>query len=239
MCDHPSSFKADLVRAILEDRKTQTRRLITERTVTISGDTCPRKLWGGLDFSNAYVGGEADQTHLVVARPFNGSERVDELHRVYPRVRPGDRLWVRENFSPIFQTSGGYEEPSGRVWYQADGSPEGVVVEATANGGVRWTPSIHMPRNASRILLDVKAVRFERLHAITEDDARAEGVAENAGPCDHVRYTCEEVECLGPGPVAEFALLWDSINAERTSGKLPAAFAANPWVLVYAFSRVS
>ncbi|MGU7800820.1 hypothetical protein ACV2ZF_26720, partial [Escherichia coli] len=95
---------------------------------------------------------------------------------------------------------------------------------------VRWTPSIHMPRWASRILLEITSVRVERLNAISEEDARAEGIID--GGC----LNCGEPEpcgCANPVPDATdaFAYLWQSIYGQEN-------WNANPWVWVIEFKRV-
>ncbi|HCI6686938.1 TPA: hypothetical protein NPP45_005248, partial [Klebsiella pneumoniae] len=89
---------------------------------------------------------------------------------------------------------------------------------------IRWTPSIHMPRWASRILLEITDVRVERLNAISEEDARAEGIID--GGC----LNCGETEpcgCANPEPDATdaFAYLWQSIYGQEN-------WNANPWVWV-------
>lgn len=90
------------------------------------------------------------------------------------RCDVGDRLWIRETFATPFKRT---EHSSGAI-YRADG-PEYLSLGAQAHqwgAEARWTPSIHMPRWASRITLEVTAVRIQRLHELTDDDAIAEGV---------------------------------------------------------------
>lgn len=120
---------------------------------------------------------------------------------------PGDRLWVRETWGPL----------AGGVTYRATANTE-------SHDGNRWTPAIHMPRWASRISLEVTAVRVERLQAITPSDAIAEGAF------GEDRYHTEPPL---PYPVATFKALWDSINGER------APWASDPWVWVVGFRRVA
>ena len=108
--------------------------------------------------------------------------------------------------------------------YRANGETDPYVI------GYRWTPSIHMPRWASRILLEVVSVRVERLHDCSEADALAEGV--KGEPCDHIRLSCDEIGCCGPTAKGMYAALWDQINGAG-------AWAANPWVWVIEFKRVT
>ena len=131
-----------------------------------------------------------------------------------PYGEPGDRLWVRESFV--------YRSKHDRYYYKAD--HEAPFTAPYAHGG--WKPSIHMPRAASRLTLDVTAIRVERLQEISEADAIAEGVLRTGGRAqlqpNHFR------------PARElFSELWDSINEDR------APWASNPWVWVVEFSRVT
>lgn len=118
-----------------------------------------------------------------------------------PFGQPGDRLWVRETCAIETDLATGDQ----RVAYRADGDlPFG------------WTSPIHMPRWASRLTLEILSVRVERLQAITEADAVAEGVAvEQAG----IERSFGEAIAL-----AQFRILWDQINGKR------APWASNPWV---------
>lgn len=151
MSEAPILFSGAMVRAILDGRKTQTRRVVTPAPEP--GTDCP------------YHTG-------------TGGERKA---RVCPYGKPGDGLWVRETFalhwmyndvSPTQAFSDGAE----LVWYRSDWTepPDAAADNLRLVG--KWRPSIHMPRAACRIVLAVKAVRIERLQQITESDARAEGM---------------------------------------------------------------
>jgi hypothetical protein len=144
----------------------------------------------------------------------------------------GDRLWVRETW--CLYTAEGQRDAA--VRYRAGGEITPVVMPEqaarTASGSERWRPSIHMPRWASRITLQVTEVRVQRLQDISEEDARAEGIT---GPHDvgypayrvpddsKPRYSCA---------VAAYEALWDSINGDR------APWASSPWVWAVSFRRV-
>lgn len=128
--------------------------------------------------------------------------------------KPGGRIWVRETFGDCGE----------RLVYRAE-TDDGAHCKVK-----RWVPSIHMPRAASRILLEITDVRVERLNAISEEDARAEGIID--GGC----LNCGEPEpcgCANPEPDATdaFAYLWQSIYGQEN-------WNANPWVWVIEFKRI-
>jgi hypothetical protein len=192
--ERPILFSAPMVRAILDGSKTQTRRIVK-----------PQPEHGVTPCHWSPTG------HAVTAAPHN--ERGDTSCTCKP-IRapygaPGDRLWVRETHAPRYFDDG---SPS----YRADWT----ALAAATVPQPKWTPAIHMRRADSRILLEVTDVRVERLQAITEEDARAEGVG---GPPLH------------PGPDfahrTAFAVLWDEINGKR------APWESNPWVWVVSFQR--
>jgi len=147
--------------------------------------------------------------------------RGDFTNTVYGA--PGDRLWVRESFAHIYR---GNAAPAARrpddVVFMADGlTPDAYVYGS-------WKPSIHMPRWASRIDLEITGVRVERLHDISEADAQAEGARE----CDPV--SGREVLLAGASQRGSFVLhyrdIWEQING---AGSWP----INPWVWVVEFKR--
>jgi len=162
--------------------------------------------------------------HPDLGNPYDPGALVSELQHVIGRAcpygKPGDRLWVRETWSThaCFDHLPPGECPKS-IHYWADGE---------IKTGKR-RPSIHMPRWASRILLEIVSVRVERLQSISEADAEAEGCA--AEPCDHKRQSCEDAGCCGPTAVGAYRCLWDSINGEGS-------WAANPWVWVVEFKRI-
>lgn len=135
-----------------------------------------------------------------------------------PYGQPGDRLWVRETWAHIDDYTGsdpGTRALLDRCFYRAD-YPKGDVLDDELT---RWRPSIHMPRWASRITLEITGVRVERVQEISEADAEAEGV---------------EASTFDGGQSFEYRLnfpdLWDSINAKRGFG-----WDANPLVWVIEF----
>lgn len=145
-----------------------------------------------------------------------------------PYGGPGERLWVRETWSPIpeMKPSGYFTDPKWvdrRVWYRADNDKP--------MWGGKWKPSIHMPRWASRITLTITGIRIERLNSISEEDAMAEGIFRFA--TDPPMYGASPDGTLGPmiGATAceAYRYLWESINGKGS-------WDANPWVWVVEFS---
>ena len=119
-----------------------------------------------------------------------------------PYGKVGDRLWVRESWLRI--------GASADVWYKAD--------DVFLEGSTPWRPSIHMPRWASRITLEIIGIRVEELRAISEEDAKREGVVAWHDTSNGTVYK------------PEFRALWDSINDKRGYG-----WGMNPWVWVIEF----
>lgn len=150
MKERPVLFSAPMVRAILDGRKTQTRRVINPQPyIDGMGNFC----WNGRNFGQDSNG----PCIQAIASPIPSSK----TKRVCcPYGKPGDRLWVRETFN----------HDGEKYIYAADLNELGVQKWAA-----QWKPSIHMPRNASRILLEITGVRVERLQDISECDAKAEG----------------------------------------------------------------
>lgn len=140
--------------------------------------------------------------------------------RPLPYGQPGDRLWVRETWAR--------DSEDGALCYRADIGTGTVADDWQRNiddgaHGYRWRPSIHMPRWASRITLEVVSVRVERLQDISEADAIAEGTQEpSLVPITGARLSERAV----------YAALWESING-------PGSWDANPWVWVVEFKRVT
>jgi hypothetical protein len=190
---------AEEVRAILEGRKTQTRRVVKHERHPAAGRDWQPCLCREID--------PVDSPCLVCEARFGHC----------PHGAPGDRLWVRETWAP-------YPDP-----HAPPNERPLVAYRATQEAecqNVRWRPSIHMPRWASRITLELTSVRVERLKDIGEEDARAEGV-EWMDPPGGLNVTGWR------GHRFSFSYLWDSLNAKR------APWASNPWCWVLEFKRVT
>ena len=233
----PILFTDEMVRAVLDGRKVQTRRPLKPQ---------PEKLI-------------FDEMTASLLPPLSDC----------PFGQVGDRLWVRETFClehqvekdqlPPFDDSrpirweyeGMESDPEGADrWIQphyraTDPTPELAYGDSDGEPTVRWKPSIHMPRWASRITLEITEIRIERLQEITEEDVRAEGARKftNLPPDPSLypygnepRWSMEDPrstrECLGSGRYA-FANLWERLYAKKGLG-----WYANPWVWVIGFRRV-
>lgn len=156
MKEHPILFSAAMVRAILEGRKTQTRRIVNPQPKNRRGGRwmyCYESMNKKLEGSFYYSWPDKKNGNCF-------SERGPESQITYrcPYGQVGDRLWVREAWAVHPET--------GSLLYRADDdAPENT----------RWKPSIHMPRKHSRILLEITSIKVERVQAISWEDALAEG----------------------------------------------------------------
>lgn len=202
--ENPIPFKAETVRAILEGRKTQTRWVIKPQPEMARRGKIER--W------------EGDQADLL--------ELLNCSGRNCPFGQVGDILWVRETW----QTSSAYDYLSPRkiqgdvpLWFKADKNAKKNLGDQPG----RTRPSIHMPRWASRITLEITGVRVERVQDISEEDARAEGIVWKREKGDSIDPRTERAA----KPI--FPALWDAINAERGYG-----YEVNPWVWVIEFKVV-
>ncbi|MGY2271078.1 MULTISPECIES: hypothetical protein [Pseudomonas] len=207
--ERPILFSAPMVRAILEGRKTVTRREVKKQAAL----DC---LAAGFEPAFLALPGNAD---------------------LFPYGKPGDRLWVRETWycdhfevmrGPYLKPDGldiGEAIDDGTLVYAADG-----LTPYEADQPI-WKPSIHMPRWASRILLEITDVRVERLQDITEEQAKTEGVRLYT---DHAElgdwWHVEGIETYSADPRKSFELLWSSVGGD---------WEANPWVWVVEFKRVT
>lgn len=210
MQERPILFNGEMVRAVLDGRKTQTRRVIK--------GVADSESWTN------YLAYELGPHNAIGSTPYR-----DILMQKCPYGVPGDRLWVRETF-------GIWSDDYPSICYAADPSVghrvifDGDWLEYCE----RWLktcgpnmkrPSIHMPRWASRISLEVLDVRVERIDEISAADAIAEGIMPEANYMS--------IDCETPSPVDKFQRLWDRINEKRGYG-----WDVNPWVWVVEFRVV-
>jgi hypothetical protein len=221
--ERPILFSGSLVRAILEGRKTQTRRPVKQQHIQVDGTGHP--------FTMRWDAEEGINWRRDVPSPYG---------------TPGDRLWVRETWRPEVAHSHGMDAcDCGDVFvtYAADGKgrifEDGVMpndwVLPEAARRKKNVPSIHMPRWASRINLEVTEVRVERLQAITEEDARAEGVEQEFRtviPMDGKPVGCAKPYSMPVSHRAGFANVWGRVYGAELG------WEANPWVWVVGFKKL-
>lgn len=207
--EKPILYSASMIRAKLESRKTQTRRIF--------------KLPSWVEWYEDMGG---DKTGFVIPKDpkYRGWYSIDELPCPYGKV--GDRLWARETW----QYHPDFPEIANRFVYRADISSQFDVE--------KWRPSIYMPRCASRILDEITEIRIERLNDITAEDALAEGIEKNwIGPLDKGpngfggQGWCEECgwidylntmdEDYAHTPIESYRSLWESINGKGSWNKNP------------------
>lgn len=217
--ERPILFSAPMVRAILDGSKTQTRRAIKwtrNRPVDFVGSGTE----GGPDWNNpACWGYPCDDGSFALLRP--GSD-LDDHTIPCPYGQPEDSLWVRETF---MQES--FFVPCA-IRYRATDEPC-VYGDPIGNLARPWMPSIHMPRWASRINLEVTGVRVERLQDISEADAIAEGIEKT--PSGFWSLYGQSTVDGTYSPRASYRALWESING-------PDRWDENPWVWAITFKVI-
>ncbi|WP_398498151.1 hypothetical protein [Variovorax sp.] len=234
MSDIAILYSAPMVRAVLNDTKTQTRRVVKPQPVPGQGMV-----------NAAYC----RAPHLWLRDgPCDSSDPAYQWS--CPYGQPGDRLWGRETFFAWGRWEKRHSEKKGRLeWHFVDMTLESGNSYLYAADGVSNTqafakrrgdpqpmywkrPAIFMPRAASRLLLEITEVRVERLLSIREDDAIAEGIVPYRGPLRWLRYL-DAVTGKPEHNTARdaFLALWDDING-------PESRAANPWVWAVSFRRL-
>lgn len=213
MKERPILFSGPMVRAILEGRKTQTRRVAN-----------PRK---GHNAGNLFLGYIPERESYWFSDPLPHANPFSSFEVPCPYGVPGDRLWVREAHAilsvqyPTVCVAMAERMPPGKTLSDTDGGLDLFRIEDHARFkwfedrvDERWRPSIFMPREVSRLTLEVVSVGVERVQEISRADAQAEGM-----------------ESCTPGD--QYRVLWDHINGKREG----CAWADNPWVWCISFRR--
>lgn len=207
----PILFNTEMVRAILDGRKTQTRRVVKPQPAGDGSAPVPLETRPGA--WNAW-----------------GDDNV-----LWPAYQPGDILWVRETWQHGYWDEEGAERHTRIFFEETDPGDAGAyglghyIYKADAQNfddvpePDKWHPSIHMPREAARIFLRVTDVRVERLWDIQPADICAEGVQIGANDSADAAYE-------------SFSALWNSTI--KPSDRDRYGWAANPWVWVYTFERI-
>lgn len=208
--ERPILFSAPMVRAILEGRKTVTRRALNAQAL-----------------KNIGYGVQLGECHELPTEGPLHPNSVDYYNDFCPFGQPGDRLWVRETWARVGNCDPGYLTFG--ATYPDCLPPDLENIPSTSE--IRWKPSIHMFRRDSRILLEINDVRVERLQDISEEQAKAEGVRLYT---DHAElgdwWHVEGIETYSADPRKSFELLWSSVGGD---------WQANPWVWVVEFKRVT
>lgn len=216
MKERPILFSAPMVRAILEGRKTQTRRVIK-----------PQPYFNCAGFL-------AWKTSGCLQNMGRSAEEMLVMHCQFGAV--GDRLWVRESWRCGLAggENGGFTR---LINHRADGNALYVLPECFTKfdemeekHGYRGRPSIHMPRWASRITLEISGIRVERLLDIREEDAMAEGAQPSVYSWPAGSSSASAMDCNGLHRNG-FRNLWESINGQGS-------WNANPWVWVIEFKKI-
>jgi len=215
MKEHPILFSTPMVLALLEGRKTQTRRIVK----------FPKDYTGGEVYLNGQFG-----------LKYESSEMGGTVQRLRPKWEAGDILWVRETWNKVTEWDGCGTEPSyydmigeerpdhlkPKFIYKADGNAlEMHDEEKDEPVTMKWKPPIFMPRKACRITMEVMAVTVQRLQGITEGDSIAEGID----------LTKTSGDWENP-PSWVFQELWASINGQESWDK-------NPWVWRIEFKKIN
>ena len=229
--ERPILFRAEMVRAIIAGTKTQTRRIVKpqpELQESYSHQYPPDGPRTSYGYSGWYPSALAKNArHYGSDEHFRKGMPVDFA----PRGKPGDRLWVRETWATVHGIPhASVPHVEDFVRYRADDG-DGEHVVTLIKG---WKPSIHMPREYSRITLEITDVRVQRLADISDEDATAEGVeADDIGHYANYLDRADDA-AIGNwlGPKASFASLWQSIHGIG-------AWKANPWVFAYSFRRIA
>ncbi|QGW02666.1 hypothetical protein F9282_06570 [Proteus terrae subsp. cibarius] len=211
MKEHGIIFNSEMVRAILDGRKTQTRRIVKN----VMPDN-------GMWLKKPTKTRSGTTTHVLDAPKYN----------LCPLGKAGDHLWVRETWMPDAPRDGTWGDVE---FYGCKDSQLSMIPErfrkseycihrASWDGDelIGWTPSIHMPRWASRITLEITDVRVERLNDISNDDAKSEG-------CWYGRGGGVPDKAITPSD--QFPTLWEEIYGDGS-------WSSNPWVWVIEFKKV-
>lgn len=205
-------FSTEMVQAILEGRKTQTRRCVK--------------------FANYHPSRTEKHHSLLQVKGFEvydgNGDHIGNLRDKYGNI--GDLLWVRERFCRVHSDM--KHKETGKPYAYFAGTDSGGL-EVAKEYGFKWKPSIHMPKEASRLFLKIKNIRVEKLRDITEADAIAEGVykACDYGSTGYKLFTEPDAAYSDIDAIESFESLWESINGKES-------LESNPWVWVIEFERV-
>lgn len=232
MPDRPILFSAPMIRALLDGRKTQTRRVIKPQPYNRDGDFVNISIASAARYSKGADG----RMYFQFDHPRGGP-----LTAYVAKINVGDRLWVRETWRPFAVELSPWDL---QVAYAADG--ERRIIKDGEFGEKDWSfpkaaergnvSPLFMPRWASRLTLIVEGVKVERLQDISEADAMAEGISSTFLPlatsCGTTVWHAGSwpTQVCGNSTISAYASLWDSLNAKRGH-----AWEQNHWVAAYTF----
>ena len=227
MTDYPMIYSAPMVRALQAGIKTQTRRIITPGNSLFNGGKWSalhkRQEW---DWEGAWVDGGPSPMgnpgpYLKLPWKAGDDDFTDTVHRIYPVIQPGGRIWVKEAWRTEPKNDdlppSGLDPATAVVWFDVSSDWQYDYEKP------RYRHARFMPRWASRITLTVTEVRPQRVSEISEDDAKAEGVR------PAFSYPGWDDVSSVPRYRWGFHEIWDSIHG-------PDAWARNDWVWAYRFS---
>ncbi|HCN35600.1 MAG TPA: hypothetical protein DIS99_13455 [Acinetobacter johnsonii] len=207
MKERPILFSAPMVTAILEGRKTQTRRVVKSDLIINQAEfEC------------------GNRPHVIRSEP----SLQYWVENGCPFGQVGDHLWVRETFMDLSGTGVEHRDSEGKLqkYAYATDCPRGSHSdELRKDFGLKWKPSIHMPRWASRILLEITGIRVERLQSISDEDAKAEGF-------DYSTHPSAIEMGYAIGAKTNFRHTWEQIYGANAWNK-------NPWVWVVEFKKLN
>ena len=200
MTVRPILFNTEMVRATLNGLKTETRRVIKNKAL-----------------KNIEI---AEQLGEIFGIEDSKSKISSYFQKYCPFGAIGDQLFVQETYGSKIRSLGG--TPHKSFVYKADNPNEIAYYDCNGKGyPVRWKPSSRMPRKASRILLEIVNIRVERLHEISDEDAKAEGF-------DKSKVDSTKQNNCSHNPVLSFQRHWESIKGKES-------WKENPWVWVIEF----
>jgi hypothetical protein len=232
--ERPILFSGPMVKALLAGTKTQTRRIVKLPNGRVSKKPQPMPdyigSWVNSANSDLWAGFGTGE-----ARPDGVQNTVNTMRTGWfacPYGKVGDRLWVRETHAFF---SSHITLARSRYVYRADASPQ---CESAVAKYDKWRTPIYMPREAARLLLEIVAVRVERLQQISRMDAVQEGIQRHEGLSYKLYGKHRHQNCLKDGLAIagtaqqSYETLWNSING-------PDSWEANPWVWVVEFKVIS
>ncbi|PWL55372.1 MAG: hypothetical protein DBY38_02015 [Clostridium cadaveris] len=227
--EKPILFNTDMVRAILEGRKTCTRRVIKNKYDNADITFFENK------YGKRLVYMQNDTPKDIIHEDGSRTCHLKAYEEIKKPYEVGDILWVRETWTKLYKVdaNGFTQWDKEKIYYAADGEPDVELVDEDGflkeDQRIKWKPSIHMPKSLARIFLEVTSVRAERLKDITEDGAKAEGAISTAIENE------DGTDYVGLYAIENFREIWNSTIKKEERHKY--GWKANPWVWVIEFKE--